>query len=295
MLNIKRKGLQPVMEIQKTENKNGSALFYMQVRAIRETGLVEHAFSTRIGGVSQGIYASMNLRFGHGDEDNRVHENFRRMASVLHTDERHMVLTHQTHTTNVRVVHMEDAGAGTVRPRPYEDVDGLITDEPGLALCIFAADCVPLLFVDPVHHAIGASHSGWRGTVQRMGEVTIRAMQKSFGTHPEDLICAIGPSICKDCYEISEDVALKFMQSFNDHTEKILKDDGIKADGEHKYHLDLWEANRIVLEEAGVPPEKISVTDICTNCNPDLLFSHRYTKGLRGNNGVFIMLKPSLG
>lgn len=292
MLNIKRKGLRPVMEIQKTENRDGSALLYMQVPAIRETGIVEHAFSTRIGGVSQGIYASMNLRFGHGDEDSWVHENFRRMASVLGTDEQHMVLSQQTHTTNVRVVHREDAGMGTVRPRSYEDVDGLITDVPGLALGIFAADCVPLLFVDPVHRAIGASHSGWRGTVQRMGEVTIRAMQQSFGTQPKDLICAIGPSICKDCYEISEDVALKFMRSFRNHAEEILQDDGIKETGEHKYHLDLWTANRIVLEEAGVPSEKISVTDLCTNCNPELLFSHRYTKGLRGNNGVFIMLKP---
>lgn len=202
-----------------------------------------------------------------------------------------MVLTKQTHTTNVRVVTAADAGDGVVRERPYDDIDGLITDVPGLALGIFAADCVPLLFVDPVHHAIGASHSGWRGTVARMGEVTIRAMQSTYGTVPSDLICAIGPSICRDCYEISEDVAEHFMEAFPGHASEILRDDGLNAAGEQKYHLDLWAANRIVLEEAGVPAAQISTTDICTNCNPELLFSHRYTHGLRGNNGVFIMLK----
>ena len=263
----------------------------MQIPAIRATGIVEHAFSTRIGGTSQGIFSSMNLRFGHGDEDARVRENFHRMASVLGTDEAHMVLTKQTHTTNVRVVTAADAGYGVVRERPYDDVDGLITDVPGLALGIFAADCVPLLFVDPVHHAIGASHSGWRGTVARMGEVTIRAMQSTYGTVPSDLICAIGPSICRDCYEISEDVAQHFMSAYPGHAREILRDDGLNAAGEHKYHLDLWAANRIVLEEAGVPASQISTTDICTNCNPELLFSHRYTHGFRGNNGVFIMLK----
>ncbi len=152
-------------------------------------------------------------------------------------------------------------------------------------------DCVPLLFVDPVHHAIGASHSGWRGTVARMGEVTIRAMQATYGSVPSDLICAIGPSICRDCYEVSEDVAAHFRAAFPGHAAEILRDDGVNAAGEQKYHLDLWAANRIVLEEAGVPAAQISTTDICTNCNPELLFSHRYTHGLRGNNGVFIMLK----
>ena len=291
MLKIRRTGTTPVMDIIKTENADGSELLYMQIPAIRATGIVEHAFSTRIGGTSQGIFSSMNLRFGHGDEDARVRENFHRMASVLGTDEAHMVLTKQTHTTNVRVVTAADAGYGVVRERPYDDVDGLITDVPGLALGIFAADCVPLLFVDPVHHAIGASHSGWRGTVARMGEVTIRAMQTTYGSVPSDLICAIGPSICRDCYEISEDVAQHFMSAFPGHAREILRDDGLNAAGEHKYHLDLWAANRIVLEEAGVPASQISTTDICTNCNPELLFSHRYTHGSRGNNGVFIMLK----
>ncbi|MDY2853715.1 MAG: laccase domain-containing protein, partial [Oliverpabstia sp.] len=143
MLKIRRTGAAPVMDIIKTENPDGSALLYMQVPAVRATGIVEHAFSTRIGGTSQGIFSSMNLRFGHGDEDARVRENFHRMASVLGTDEAHMVLTKQTHTTNVRVVTAADAGYGVVRERPYDDVDGLITDVPGLALGIFAADCVP--------------------------------------------------------------------------------------------------------------------------------------------------------
>ena len=286
------------MECKETKNQDGSTLLYLQVPAIRETGIAEHAFSTRIGGVSEGIYASMSLRFGHGDEDVRVMENFRRMAHLLGTDAAHMVLSRQTHATNVRVVREEDAGCGITKPYAYDDVDGLVTNVPGFALGIFAADCVPLLFVDPVHRAIGASHSGWRGTVQRMGAETIRIMQENYGTDPKDLLCAVGPSICRDCYEISEDVAQCFMEAFSGRETEILRDDGMKrATPEtpyvHKYHLDLWRANCIVLEEAGVPPEQISVTDICTNENPSLLFSHRFTKGQRGNNGVFIMLKES--
>ena len=291
MLKIKRTGSTPVMDVIKTNNSDGSEILYMQMPAIRATGIVEHVFSTRIGGTSRGIYSSMNLRFGHGDEDECVRENFHRMARLLGTDENHMVLSKQTHTTNIRVVTEADAGYGVVRERPYDDIDGLITNVPGLALGIFAADCVPLLFVDPVHRAIGASHSGWRGTVARMGEVTIRAMQTAYGTNPSDLICAIGPCICQNCYEISEDVALHFKAAFRGYEAEILRDDGINPKGEHKYHLDLWAANRLVLLKAGVPAAQISTTDICTNCNPELLFSHRYTKGLRGNNGVFLMLK----
>lgn len=296
MQKIRRKGARPVMELLKTENPDGSELMYLQAPALRALPWTEHAFSTRIGGVSEGVFSSMSLRFGHGDEDARVRENFHRMAQLLGTDEAHMVLSRQTHTTNVRVVTEKDAGCGITKEYSYDDIDGLVTDVPGLALGIFAADCVPLLYADPVHHAVGAAHSGWRGTVQRMGAETIRVMQENFGTDPKDLLCVVGPSICRDCYEVSEDVAQRFMDAFPLHVSEILQDDGMKKEASgyaHKYHLDLWAANRIVLEEAGVPRAQITVTDICTNDNPSLLFSHRFTKGQRGNNGVFIMRKEN--
>ena len=137
----------------------------------------------------------MNLSFTRGDDKAAVEENYRRLAKALEVDYEKFVFTDQTHTVNVRKVTGADAGKGLTKDRDYQDVDGLITNEPGLVLSTFFADCVPLYFIDPVHRAIGMSHSGWRGTVARMGKVTLEAMQREYGTNPADVICAIGPSI----------------------------------------------------------------------------------------------------
>ena len=186
----------------------------------------------------------------------------------------------------MRLVTEKDRGKGFTRPRDYKDVDGLITNVPGLVLATFYADCVPLYFVDPVHRAIGLSHSGWRGTVNRMGEVTLQRMKEAFGTRPSDVWTAIGPSICQDCYEVSEDVAQEFISAFEGRADNRLlyrKENG-------KYQLNLWRANELVLLESGVPKDRIAVTDICTCCNPQVLFSHRASKGKRGNLGAFLQL-----
>lgn len=253
---------------------------------LEETGVVEHCFTTRLGGVSEGIYTSMNLSFTRDDKEEAVQENYERIAQCMGASKDAFVCSDQTHTTNVKKATKEDAGCGVTRPKTYQDVDGLITNVPGLVLSTFFADCVPLYFVDPVHRAIGMSHSGWRGTVGRMGRATILAMGQEYGTKPEDLICAIGPSICKDCYEVSEDVAEAFAAEFKGQEEKILE-----AKGNGKYQLDLWKANEIVLLEAGVKKGHLAVTNLCTCCNPELLFSHRASHGKRGNLGAFLRLK----
>lgn len=285
-MNLKKKNNDIVLEEVWCENGAGSTLPLLKYPLLEQTGIVEHCFTTRIGGVSKGIYESLNLSFTRGDEDAAVRENFRRLAGAMKTDVSKFVFTDQTHTTNVRRVTAEDAGKGIVKERDYTDIDGLITNEPGLVLSTFYADCVPLYFVDPVHRAIGMSHSGWKGTVGKMGAATITAMKREFGTEAKDLVCAIGPSICQDCYEVSEDVAEAFKEAFPGHADEILLD---KKNG--KYQLDLWRANEIVLTEAGVLKENIAVTNICTCCNPDLLFSHRASHGKRGNLGAFIYLR----
>lgn len=260
---------------------------FLSFPILEETGLVAQAFSTRLGGVSKGDFSTMNFSFTRGDVREDVLENYQRMADALGVDRGQMVLTFQTHTTNVRRVTKEDAGKGVVAERDYRDVDGLITNVPGITLVTFFADCVPLYFLDPVHKAIGLSHSGWRGTVKRMGRVTAEAMAEEFGSCPEDLIACIGPSICKDCYEVGEEVAEEFKNAFDaDHREEILLD---KKDG--KYQLDLWTANKIILMEAGILEKNISVTNICTHCNPELLFSHRRSAEHRGNLCAFLSLK----
>ena len=254
---------------------------------LEECGGIRHGFSTRLGGVSQGYFSTMNLAFTTGDDRDAVAENYRRIGQALDIRPEDMVLSYQTHTTNILQVGAKDRGKGVIREREYRDVDGLITDEPGVALVTFYADCVPLYFVDPVRRAIGLSHSGWRGTVNRMGERTVQAMAEAFSSRPEDIRACIGPSICKDCYEVGEDVAGQFAEAFPNAWERGILTAG-KARG--KYQLDLWKANEIVLLEAGILPRNLAVTDICTCCNPNLFFSHRASKGKRGNLAAFLQL-----
>lgn len=274
---------------------DGADVLVLKYPILEETKIVEHCFTTRIGGVSEGIFSSMNVSFTRGDAALAVEMNYRRLAEVMGIKYEKFVFTDQTHTVNVRKVTAEDAGKGIVRKCDYTDIDGLITNEPGLVLSTFYADCVPLYFVDPVHKAIGLSHSGWRGTVARMGKVTIEAMQHEFQSRPEDIICAVGPSICQDCYEISADVAEVFACEFAGHETEILrespKNKSITEQMDKKYHLNLWKANELVLLEAGVMPEHIAVTDICTCCNSDVLYSHRASHGQRGSLGAYMYLK----
>ncbi len=280
---------------------DGTEFPLLKFPALDETDIVKHGFTTRRGGVSEGIFSTLNLSFTRGDDAAAVAENFRRTAEALDIDPDRIVCSHQTHTTNIRIVGESDAGKGVTVDRDYTDVDGMITDIPGLTLAEFFADCVPLFFVDPVHRAIGLSHSGWKGTAARMGARTLEMMAETYGTRPEDAICAIGPSICQDCYEVSGDVAEVFAGEFAGHEKEILTAKGeenelnaeaIREAGmEAKYLLDLWRANEIVLLDAGVPPERISVTDICTCCNPNELFSHRASHGKRGNLGAFLCLR----
>lgn len=265
---------------------DGSDLVLLRFPLLEETGIVKHCFTTRLGGVSKGDCATMNLSFSRGDDAGCVFENFHRIADTLGVSEEAFVFTDQTHTKNVRPVTGADAGKGLTRKRDYTDVDALVTGEPGIVLSAFFADCVPLYFVDPIRRAIGLSHSGWRGTVMRIGQATIETMKKEFGTDPKDLVCAVGPSICRDCYEVGEDVAKAFRDSFAGRETEILTPR--EADG--KYLLDLWQANRIVLTEAGVKDERIAVTNLCTCCNGSVLFSHRASNGKRGNMGAFLSL-----
>lgn len=269
------------------EEKCVDGVEYLSYPLLEKTGMVKHGFSTRIGGVSEGVYSSMNLSFARGDKEEAVRENFRRIAAALDVKVENMVFSKQTHTTNVRVVTEEDRGKGTVKPLDYDQVDGLVTNIPGLCLATFYADCVPLFFVDPVQKAIGLSHSGWRGTVGKIGKITVETMRKEYGTDPADVLAAVGPSICQECYEVSEDVIEQFRINYEQkYWEELFykKENG-------KFHLNLWKANEIVFGEAGIKAEHIAVTNVCTCCNPDVLFSHRASHGKRGNLGAFMAIR----
>jgi len=280
-LEFKRKGL-----VEKLEVHNQNGVVYLTFPILSTYNFINHGFSTRMGGVSKGIYASMNLGLSRGDDETSVRENFSIIAKALQISCKDMVFSDQTHTANVRVITEKDRGNGLSRTKDFFDIDGMVTNVPGLVLTTFYADCVPLFFVDPVNKAIGLSHSGWHGTVDRIGEATIKKMKEEYGTKAEDVVAAIGPSICGDCYEISQDVAMEFMNKFSyEDIDKFLF-----PKGNEKYQLDLWKTNELILLEAGVKSENIEVTDICTCCNPEFLFSHRASNGKRGNLAAFLTL-----
>lgn len=259
---------------------------FISFKALDKYDWLVNGFSTRLGGVSKEHLSSLNLGSGRGDLEETVIKNFEIIADAMGVSAKNIVRSQQTHTTNVRIVTKADCGKGIYFPLDYTDVDGMITNEPEIVLSTSYADCVPLYIVDTKNKAIGLSHSGWRGTVGKIGKVTIELMTKTYGTNPEDVVVCIGPSICQSCYEISEDVAKEFMSAFSDNICDILID---KGNG--KYDLDLWKCNQLVFLEAGVRLENIHTTDICTCCNPDVLFTHRGHNGKRGNLSAFLSIK----
>lgn len=275
-LDLKYKNKEHIFDIMEKEG-----VPYLAYPLLEETGIVTHGFSTRLGGVSTGDCATMNISTTRGDVPEAVEENRRRIAAAIGVRPEDMTYTHQTHTTNVAVVEEEDRGTR------FMETDGMVTNVPGICLVTFCADCVPLYFVDPVHRAIGLTHSGWRGTVGRIGRITVEKMAENYGTDPKDVIAAIGPSICQDCYEVSRDVICRFRENFPEECWPDL----FYNKGDGKYQLDLWKANEHILAEAGILKEHIATTNVCTHCNPDILFSHRAAGERRGNLSAFLALK----
>ena len=254
----------------------------------RETGL-QHGFSTRKGGVSKEHLASLNLSFSVEDAKENVLENFRRIGERFGKTPEDFVLSKQSHETKVLKVGTKDRGKGITKDRDYEGIDALITDEKGIILSCFSADCVPILFYDPIHKAVGACHSGWRGTKGKILQNVVEEMRKHFSSNPAEILVAIGPSICKEQYVVSEDLALSFLEDYPDLGEDTASP--IQRISKDKFQLDLWDLNRRIALDCGIKEEHISISGYCTMENPELFFSHRYSQGKRGLQGAFICLQ----
>ena len=260
---------------------------------------IRHAFSSRMGGVSEGIYSSMNFKEDGADINENIRENYRRIANALGCDVNKMVRSQLCHGVRVHEVAEDDFGVGVLAKSTLLDYDGLITNKPGVTLGATFADCVPLYFIDEAHNAIGLAHSGWRGTVDRIALHMLDAMGKAYGTQPDQVQVAIGPCICGECYEVGAELKDSFAKDFSgaiENTTGISFDNEIcrklyKNDYEEKYLLDLRKANLMTFLNAGVPREHIQVSDICSCCNPELIFSHRFTKGQRGVSAAFLGIK----
>ena len=253
----------------------------------RETG-IQHGFSTRKGGVSKEHLTSLNLSFSVEDARENVLENFRRIGERFGKTPEDFVLSKQSHETKVLKVGVKDRGKGITKERDYEGIDALITDEEGLILSCFSADCVPILFYDPIRKAVGACHSGWRGTKGKILQNVVEEMSKHFSSNPADILIAIGPSISKEQYIVSEDLGLSFLEDYKDYSEED-SSSPIRRLSEDKFQLDLWDLNRRIALDCGLKKEHISISGYCTMENPELFFSHRYSQGRRGLQGAFIL------
>lgn len=247
-----------------------------------DTIAVPHCFTTRFGGVSSGHLASMNIGTHRGDTPENVVENFRILGTALGFSPEQLVLTKQTHTDKVFRVGTKEQGAGLFAPE-LPECDGLITNEPGVGLVVFTADCTPILLHDPVTGAVGAVHAGWRGTAAAIGAKAVEAMVREFGSRPQDICAAIGPNIAQCCFETDRDVPDAMVARYGadaaPHIQRI-KD---------KYFVDLKEINALSLRQAGV--QSIDISPLCTACQPDRFWSHRRVGSARGSQGALILCK----
>lgn len=256
------------------EVRQSLGVTYLSIPAFEGTGKATAVFSTRIGGVSQGHFASLNLGLQRGDEPRRVRENFRLFCSAAGLDMDRLALTAQTHTANVLPVTAAHCGRGLFYGG-FSDIDGLVTDEPQVFLTAFFADCVPLYFLDPVKGVCGIAHAGWRGTAARIAENTVSLMTRGYGCRPSDILAAVGPSVCAEHYEVSEQVANIIAEGCKSQSAIYLHKD--------RWHADLKEANRAVLLGCGLADRHITLAGECTVCRPDRYYSHRRSGDRRGS------------
>lgn len=252
--------------------------------AFAAAGGVAHGFSTRLGGVSEGIWASLNLGSTRGDDPDCVRENYRRFCAAIGADVTRVVMTNQIHSTVIRTATAADVKADLYDPEGY-DCDGLITDQPGLALTIFSADCIPVLLYDPVKKVIAAVHAGWRGTAGDIAGKAARQMQQDYGCAGGDILAAIGPGISQCCFETHADVPNAMTEALGSVAAPYIRslDNG-------KFQVDLKGINAALLVQAGVAPDHIDISGDCTACLGGKYWSHRVTQGKRGSQAAILQL-----
>jgi YfiH family protein len=255
---------------------------YYQFDRLRQFARLSHGIFTRQGGVSGPPFASLNVGSTVGDEQANVRENRERLARTLGVRDADIQTTWQVHGANVLVLREADS------QWPPPKADALVTDRVGLPLGMRFADCVPLLFYDPVKKVLGMAHAGWRGTAAGVGPATVEAMGETFGCRPADIVAGIGPSIGPARYEVGLEVAAAIGAAFGDVDGLIVYPNG----GSARPHLDLWEANRRALQMAGV--KQIEVAAMCTASNVDEFYSHRAEAGRTGRFGALAVLRGEM-
>jgi YfiH family protein len=248
---------------------------------------IVHAITTRAGGVSPAPCDELNLSWARTDDPRTVLENRRRVCAALNIPPDRIVQSGQVHGVDVRAVGAAEAGRGArERQTVLPPSDALITADPDVYLLACFADCVPLLLFDPIRLAVGVAHAGWRGTLQGMGPATVRAMAEHYGSRPADLRVVIGPSAGSCCYEVGGDVIAAVEAS------DLPSDELLRPSVAGHAFFDLWKTNRCLLQAAGVQPEHIETSGICTIDHHDRFFSHRASGGNTGRFGAIIGIRP---
>lgn len=243
---------------------------------------VRHAFTTKAGGVSTGDCESLNLGFNRGDDPKNVRENYKHLAEALDVPHERLTLTQQVHADKVAVVDEPDVGTGLYQPMDW-NADALVTALPHTPIAGFYADCVVTLFYDPKAQVCGVCHAGWRGMAKEIAANTVRQMENK-GARPQDIIAVIGPSICQSCFETDADVPDAMRKQMGAAIEPYIIKKG------HKFHVDLQEIEADTLRRAGLLPENIINSGLCTRCLHDVFWSHRATNGKRGVQAGVICL-----
>lgn len=265
-------------------NKNFCGDFlYLTIPSFTKAGLVNHGFTTRLGGVSKPPLDSMNLGIGRGDDPNAVAENYKIAGNAIGFDPDRLVFFPQVHKNDIFVAREEDAGMGFRNVRP--EYDGIITNVKNLPLATFHADCTPIFLLDPTKQVAGVVHAGWRGTAHKAAGKAILKMQEEFSCDPKDILAGIGPCGGKCCYETDRDVPDAMIESLGAEVATFFTRKG------EKYLIDLAGLNKFVLLSHGVLDKNITMSNICTCCNSDTYWSHRATGGVRGAMAAIIMLR----
>lgn len=255
---------------------------YLTFKRWEKYDFIRHCYSTRLGGVSENEFSTMNLGAVEFDSPENVEENYKIFCDALGYERNMMVNSHQVHGNKIKAITSSDIENNNL---DYEGIDGFVTDIPNVVLKTMHADCCPIYMLDPELKVVGLAHAGWRGTVAKIAEKLAEKFVVEFGSKKENIVCAVGPSIGKCCFEVGEDVQSEFKNlglDINFEPQKY---------NPEKYKIDLKEVNKRILVNFGIPIENIIKSDVCTMCNKELLFSHRASHGKRGNNGAFISIK----
>ena len=327
-----------IVDLTYADSKNGNnrilntdgSVPIVQVKGFIDLKNIHHGFTTRLGGVSKGIYESLNMGLRLDDSREDVIQNYQRLGESMGFDHTRISCPDQVHKSNILVVTEDDAGVGIKTELTHREIDAQITNVPGIPLIVYSADCVPILLADPISRVIASVHAGWRGTVQGIAAKTVQKMIEVYGCLPENIFAVIGPSISMENYEVDRTVIDEIMKcpyiDMSDENTVINDIDGVNVtvlcrEGSFlrenvpvdylgkklthpgapyplfrtvsirkKYMLDLWKLNELILVNSGISSGHIYNTRLCTMKYHDLFFSHRYTNGRRGLNAGIIFL-----